>query len=320
MRRLFKSPLVHCLLLGALLYVIDIQLQAPEPIFIAEKDWQQAQLQWARATGRMPGEQEKQTILEQLANQHILWERAQDRGMHELPIVQTRMAQLAHFLKLVPDDSSNEEAIAAAKAMNLHQSDPMVKRYMTNALREQLAWRLASEPISEQQIRQVYEAQSERFTHPERFALSHIYIADGDGAEQKARALLEQLDAQPNDPQSATSRGDVFYGGHHFAPQNRNQIARRMGPGFAESLNSEALNAWQGPIKSSYGWHLVWLSEYEAPRSMPIEAVADRIKAELQKDQREKALSEFLKEQRQGREILVEQSFSPESSTQEDAA
>lgn len=320
MRQLLKAPLLHCLLLGALLYTIDLQLQAPEPIIIAEKDWHQAQMQWARATGRLPGDQEKQTILEQLANQHILWERAQDRGMEELPIVQTRMVQLAHFLKLVPENSSSEDAIAAAKAMNLHQSDPMVKRYMTNALREQLAWRLADDPVTEQDIQQVYEAQTERFTHAERFAVSHVYVAEGDDAEQQAQALLERLQSQSLQPDAATKLGDVFYGGHHFAPQNRNQLARRMGPNFAEQLNAERQDQWQGPIRSSYGWHMVWLSEYEGPRKMPMEAVAERIKAELQKERREQALSAFLEQQRQGREIMVDKSFSSDDESAEDAA
>lgn len=240
--------------------------------------------------------------------------------MEELPIVQTRMVQLAHFLKLVPDDSSNQQAIAAAKAMNLHQSDPMVKRYMTNALREQLAWRLADEPITEQDIRQVYEAETDRFTHAERFAVSHVYLADEADSEQRAKTLRARLQTESAEPESATKLGDVFYGGHHFAPQNRNQIARRMGPNFAEQLDANRLNQWQGPIRSSYGWHLVWLSDYEGPRKMPIDAVAERIKAELQKEKREQALSEYLKQQRQGREIIVDKSFSTESANAEDAA
>ena len=320
MQRLIKSPLLHCLLLGALLYIIDLQMQAPEPIVIAQKDWHQAQLQWARASGRLPDEQQKQSILQQLANQHILWERAQNQGMEQLPIVQTRLVQLAHFLKLVPEDTGNAEAIKAAKAMNLHQNDPMVKRYMINAQREQLAWHLADEPVTDDQIRTVWEQQSERFTHPERFALSHIYIADEGKAGQQAQELLQEVQSQTLKPEDAAKKGDVFYGGHHFAPQNRNQIARRMGPNFAEQLDASIIDRCQGPYKSSYGWHLVWLNDYQDPQKMPLEAVADRIRAELQKEQREAALSEFLSAEREGREIIVDNSFSDDSQTAEDAS
>ena len=53
-----------------------------------------------------------------------------------------------------------------------------------------------------------------------------------------------------------------------------------MGHDFAQSLFAlKPTAAWQGPIESGHGWHLVWLDSREAPRTPSFDEAEAEAKA-----------------------------------------
>ena len=57
------------------------------------------------------------------------------------------------------------------------------------------------------------------------------------------------------------------------------QTAKEFGPTFAETLFGLKPGAWQGPVQSGYGWHLVGVDSVEPGRVPPSEEVKLDVKA-----------------------------------------
>ena len=67
-----------------------------------------------------------------------LYREARARGYHDLPAVRERLARLGAFLELAPADADPGTRRRAAVALGLDESDPVVRRYMIEAVRASL--------------------------------------------------------------------------------------------------------------------------------------------------------------------------------------
>lgn len=148
----------------------------------------------------------------------------------------------------------------------------------------------AGEAAGEEELRERYEAELERFTQPERRRVRHILVAldaDADEAEQDAAkrrvdeirerilsgeefgALAEILS---EDPGSAEQGGDLGF----------------IEPGFMEpTFEQVAFSVEEGqlsdPVRSSFGYHLIEVTEIEPAVVQAFEEVRDALAAELEK-------------------------------------
>ena len=74
----------------------------------------------------------------------------------------------------------------------------------------------------------------------------------------------------------------------YYAERAPDQIAKEFGPGFAKAVFQLKPGAWQGPIQSGYGWHLVFVDAIEPGRVPAFEEVEPDVKsAWLDQKQRE---------------------------------
>ena len=78
-------------------------------------------------------------------------------------------------------------------------------------------------------------------------------------------------------PDAAASRGDAFATGADVGPIDDADLDRRFGPGFASALADAPTGAWAGPVRSTYGLHLVWVRERFAPETPPLDAVRGQL-------------------------------------------
>ena len=74
----------------------------------------------------------------------------------------------------------------------------------------------------------------------------------------------------------------------YYAEKAPDQIAKEFGPDFANAVFQLKPSAWQGPIQSGYGWHLVFVDAIEPGRVPAFEEVEPNVKsAWLDQKQRE---------------------------------
>ncbi len=310
-RRLFHSPTARCLALGAVL-AWGLGAVAPARLEISAAALAQLEDQWLNQHGIAPTEADRLQMLQELADEEILYRIALRRHMDQLPVVQDRLEKLGSFLQLSAGGDA-EDARRQARALGLEQSDPLIRRYLVASARQALTAELAIAAIDDDEIRAYYAAQAAEFRAAEQRRVSHVFVGGLDAAaERRAQRLLLQAQAESWSVEAALARGDAFYGGHHLPALKHTQLARRLGEDPANAVFDAKPGQWIGPVASVYGYHLLWVHDIRPARPIPLEQVAGRIANRLQKQRREHALAQKLERLRAQYHIVLTGDASPD--------
>jgi hypothetical protein len=186
--------------------------------------------------------------------------------------------------------------------MRLHLDDEVVKRRLIQLMEEQLlAENLAAE-LSAQEVAAAFENRKEELRRPPLYSIEHVFFARE--SESKVAATIATIIEQKLDVRSARQLGSPFLQGHQFARQTPDQLARNFGKGFVFSLeqalkkslgHSKALSQtnmqkWLGPIRSVYGLHYVWITEFEPDRDAQLWEVEQQLRYDLEYEAKNQAL------------------------------
>ena len=101
-----------------------------------------------------------------------------------------------------------------------------------------------------------------------------------------ANKLLGQLNAEQVPFGNASRYGERFLYNRNYVNREDDEIGSHFGQSFQETLF--ALNTagqWQGPVQSSYGWHLVLLVKNTAAYLPEFEEISSAVFADAQRQQ-----------------------------------
>ena len=263
MARLLKQPLLHFLLLGALLFAWNARLGGPgaeQPVaddtgrvIVVDRTTLLDYLQYqAKAFDPAAfGEQfdamsaaEKQSIIDEYVREEALYREALRMGMEQGDyIIKQRLVQKVEFLleNLVSQQSAPDEATLAA---------------------------FYNDRLQDYRIDAVY-------------SFTHIFFdaekQGMDAAQSKATAFLAQSAGIGfND---AGQYGDRFPFLQNYVERTREFVANNFSSDFVAGLDqlTPAADVWQGPLPSRYGYHLVMLTARTEATVPPLDAVRDRV-------------------------------------------
>ena len=242
------EPLIHFLLLGALLFAVD-GYSPP-----------------ARGSG--PSSKQIQLSLHDLA-QLALQFQAQWR----------REPTAQELTRLIENKVQNEVLYREALAMGLDKDDEIVKRRMVQKMQflaEDVS--AAREPTSAE-LKSWFEKNSANFAEPNRVSFRHLYFSPdrrGQRARDDAAKALVKLARQPQDAQVANSLSDPFMFQDYYRDRAPEFLGKEFGPKFALAVAKLATGSWQGPIESGFGWHLVFVDTVIAGRVPAFEEIEPR--------------------------------------------
>lgn len=259
-RRWFREPLVHFLLIGALLFAVyGLQhrgsgIETSKRIELTMDDLRQLEVSFESQWHRPPTPREFAGLAESRVREEVLFREALSMGLDkEDTIVKRRMAQKMEFLS---------EDVASA-----HEPS-------TSELK---AW---------------FEKNGQRFSLPTRATFRHLYFSPdyrGQNAHNDAVKALAKIAGQPEDSKFAAALADRFMFQDYYGDRSPEQLAKEFGPGFAKAIFQLKPGSWQGPIQSGYGWHLVWIDSFNPGRVPALEEVEPDVKAAWLADQRAEA-------------------------------
>jgi peptidyl-prolyl cis-trans isomerase C len=87
--------------------------------------------------------------------------------------------------------------------------------------------------------------------------------------------------------------------------QSALQVASTFGPEFTRSLNSYDLASnWQGPVQSTFGWHLVKLLEKNPSSVAPFEDIRATVLGDYTYESRLQAQADFIEQVRSNYDIV----------------
>jgi peptidyl-prolyl cis-trans isomerase C len=276
-RWLLREPLVHFLLIGAVLFAGYTWLTpssteaSSNRIEFTADDVKQLQVTWMAQWQRLPTPDELQGLIETRIRQEVLYREALTMGLDQNDeIIKRRLAQKMEFLA---EDISG---------------------IGTPSSEELKAW---------------FEKNSARFALPGRLTFRHIYFSPdkrSNRARPDAETALKMLSAKPA-AESEPVTGDRFVDQNSFADSSLEQVIRVFGTKFSESLfKLTSAGSWQGPLESGLGWHLVWIETISPGRIPSFEEVdPEQLKMEWTTEQREATKRKAFADVRQRYEIVI---------------
>jgi hypothetical protein len=257
-RRWLREPLLHFLFAGAVVFAVyellnpaGGRIDRADQITLTQDDLRQLAVHWL-AQGRSP-------------------------------------PTTALMRELVEERVREEILSREAVALGLDKGDEIIKRRLVqkmNFLAQDLA---ALQTPSDADLAEWYAQNSDRFALPPRASFRHLYFSfDRPGARERSGAVLDQIAGKPADAPEVAGVADPFMFQDYYAERTPEQVAREFGPPFAKALFQLKPGAWQGPIQSGYGWHLVFIDAIEPRRVPAFEEVEPKVKsAWLDQKQRE---------------------------------
>jgi peptidyl-prolyl cis-trans isomerase C len=174
-------------------------------------------------------------------------------------------------------------------ALGLDRDDEIIKRRLAQKMDFLAADIAALQDPGDAELRAWYMQNSDRFALPPHASFRHLYFSfDRPGARDRAAGILDKISSKPADAPEVAKVADPFMFQDYYAEQAPDQIAKEFGPGFAKAVFQLKPGAWQGPIQSGYGWHLVFVDAIEPGRVPTFEEVEPDVKsAWLDQKQRE---------------------------------
>jgi len=105
---------------------------------------------------------------------------------------------------------------------------------------------------------------------------------------------------------AASELGDTTLLPHELPLSRIDEIANVFGDEFTRQVAQLELGHWAGPVRSSYGWHLVYVSERRAESSRPLAEVRGAVQREWMTARREEILNATYSKLREKYEVVVE--------------
>jgi hypothetical protein len=278
--RILKEPLLHFLVAGAALFCVYSWRSrggaerpgVERPVRIGAGDVQWLRQTWLLQWQREPTPQELRSLVTEFLREELLAREAREMGLdQDDTVVRRRLAQKVTFL--IEDNA-----------------------------------RLA-EPTGDE-LRRYYEAHPDQFRNEPRVSFEHIYFNPRrrQNAAGDARVVLANLS---NSAAQDAAAGDRLLIEPEFHDADRQTVAGSFGRDFASAVFALRPGQWRGPIESSYGLHLVRVSESKAGEQRPFDEVSAQVRDAWERDRQAAAIDRYLAALHKKYRVVVDERVRP---------
>jgi hypothetical protein len=281
MKKLLKDPLLHFLLIGAALFLVFGLFKDPagnkeDSIVITQGDIEFIKANFARTWRRPPTENELRNLID-------------DK---------------------VRDEISYREAVA----MGLDQNDLVIRKRLRMKV-ELLAEDIAglAHP-SDEDLNIFLEKNRDSFRLEPRISFKHVYLNSDkrrSDVEKDARDLLTKLRAI-GPGADTVSYGDPIMLPKEFTLEYARNVERVFGKSFSRNLLQVEPGSWAGPVRSSYGHHLVFVRERIEARDPELSEIRQEVEREWTAKRRKDVKEEMHKKLRESYTVTIEKEAPPE--------
>ena len=274
MTRLVSEPLVHFLLLGAVLFAAYSLLSTredapPDAIVVSAGKIEHLAALFARTWQRQPTRNELGGLINDFIREEVAYREGMTVGLdRDDTIIRRRIRQKLEFVaedlasQVEPSGDELDAYLAA------HRDDFRVDPCLT--------------------FRQV-------FFNPEQ------------RGESVAIDARDQLIALKGDPSvEASMLGDRILLNHAYVDASMREIANLFGHQFAAAVIELKPDVWQGPIESGYGVHLVFVDERSESRLPELAEIRGQVRREWDNAQRLAAIDLFYSNMLEKYEVIIE--------------
>ena len=263
MTKLSREPLVHFILLGALLFAGHMLWQrhvskADYTITVTAEEMERQALIFAGENRRQPTDEDLKALL------------------------------FAHV--------EEQALMREAERIGLGEDDTIIRRRLAQKMRFIIEDVEAPELPAEADLKSWFEANMDKFVSAETRSFSHVYLSPeehGDNLNAAAQNILSKLE---NKNEDWNALGDPFMLKRSFKSLSALELTRLFGPTFSKGIFEVEGNAWQGPIESAFGLHLIRIDNIADKIIPSFEDVRNDVETAWQEEVRRSANQAALKE------------------------
>jgi hypothetical protein len=314
-RRLARSPSLHFVALGAVLVATNAawsRLAAGEArgsatIVVSAADVQQLRRSFTQQYGRAPRADEEAALVDRSIDDEVLYRRALEIGLdRNNRVVRERLVAVMRML--ADDPKQNDEALyREALAMRLDRTDLVVRRHLVQLMTLLLRRSAPAVRITDADLDRLLARDADRYRLAGQVTLTQVYLDParrGGSLDSDAQRILGELRSGMIAPDDAAALGDPFLLGSRFVKRSQAELPRLLGDGFARAVADAPLREWSGPVRSSYGVHLVLVEDRVAGRMPAASQVRNQLVGRYLEERADATLHAKLAEMR--RRYVVE--------------
>ncbi|MFP8874901.1 MAG: peptidylprolyl isomerase, partial [Myxococcota bacterium] len=266
---MLRHPLLHFALVGSLLFVVSGSgtgrdtgaTSAPRaPIEISAARIRKAEAAFAERVGRPAASVDRAALVRELVDEEILYREALRLGLdHGDPRVEERLLRKMKIVSRDPD-ASRAALLAEARALGIDRSDPLIRRMQVEAM-ERLLRRDPAAQISDEILAVAVFEEERRVRKPEAITFSQVYLGPNLPPEDEWKALRSRLADPRLAPWVNAEVGRPLPVGGTLRAQSYRRLVRQFDADFAEQVFEIDSGLWSEPVRSPYGYHLVFVHE-----------------------------------------------------------
>ena len=263
MKRWLGEPLVHFLALGALLFGVYGWLHHGESG------------SWDNGAGPVRITTKEISFLTQT------WERLQQRE----PTREELHALVAGYLK--------EELLGReARAMGLEQNDPIIRRRLAQKVEFLVNDTARLTAPTDDDLHRFYEANMESFQTRARVSFTQVFF-DPETRPNAAADAKAALAALSHGAAATRDIGDPSPIDAVVRDDDMQAVAGLFGDPFANAVFALKPGAWHGPIASSFGLHLVRVTEAKPSRQREFSEVEPQLRERWRDEHQREANEQY---------------------------
>ncbi|MBO6508878.1 MAG: peptidyl-prolyl cis-trans isomerase [Roseibium sp.] len=235
--RFLRQPLLHFLVLGALIFVYygAVAPSDPEPGGDPSSEIAVTSLQLDRLNTEF----------------EAIWQRA--------PTTDEQQKLIDNFIR-------EEVLVREALRLGLDRDDTVLRRRLVQKMDYLAASSARAQKPSEDDLTAHFEANRESYLRPGRVAFEQVFLGESPD-ETLTTEILTKLEAGV--PFSELGKRTLLPS--ELGMSARAKVDGLFGDGLFETLQSLEAGNWQGPVKSGYGFHLVRITENQLPEQLTFE-------------------------------------------------
>lgn len=268
--RILREPMLHFVLLGALLFWLygtfnRAAPDSPSEILVEPAQVENLSAQFQRTWQRLPTAQELQGLIDTWVREEVYYR----EGL----------------------------------AQQLDRNDPVVRRRVGQKLAA-MAEAQASTEASEAELQAWLDAHPDDYRMEPRCSLQQLYFDPQRRGDGLAAALAAARAALASG--AADGLGDATMLPDSLDTVLVSDVARVFGRGFAQALAALPVGGWQGPIQSSYGVHLVEIAAREPGRLPSLVEARAAVERDLLRARANQSAEAFYQSLRQRCTVRIE--------------
>ncbi len=243
----------------------------------------------------------RQTVLENLIEQQLLYQASKDEGFEADP------GEVKKQMDQIRDRFESEEDFRNQLAQMNYSEETLEKEISKNlAIRKLIDGKFASKiSVSNEEIESFYNDNKEEYEVPERIRARHILIRTdqeaGDGKKAKAREKIEEVKSKLEDGEdfselakeysedpSAESGGDLGYFSKGQMVESFDKAAFDMESGEISDI-----------VETQFGYHLIKVEDRKQEGVQDLEEVEESIRENLEREKMVQELEPYIESLRQ---------------------